>query len=137
MENDLISIGNARTLRLDGRRIGVGMRRGVGALSCGRWLHGRVGCVEEMVLARWMGGWPMASWCVGRVAQLEGCRLEVNWRGFGGSRERVLPAFGMRVLRFERWIARWAFGVKNYAKWLTSRASRPVRDIFLRACLGA
>ena len=50
MENDLISIGNARTLRLDGRRIGVGMRREVGALSCGcgfvaRWARGAIGGV--------------------------------------------------------------------------------------------
>ena len=137
MENDLISIGNARTLRLDGRRIGVGMRRGVGALSCG--------CGFMNALDVWSRCcYPDRGAVVdGFVGALGAWR---NWRGVDRRliagvwvvrAKGFLPAFWMRVLRFGGRHVGWAFGVKNYAKWLTSRASRPVRDIFLRACLGA
>ena len=104
----------------------------VGVASWVRWMCGGDGVIlmEGRVADGFVGAW--VAWCNWRGVDwrlIEGV-LVVRAKGF-------LPAFWMRVFRFERWIARWAFGVKNYAKWLTSRASRPVRDIFLRACLGA
>ena len=101
----------------------MGMRREVGALSCGcgfvgaldvwsRWCYPDRGAVADGFMNAW------GAWCNWRG---------VNWRLIEGvwvvCAKGFLPAFGMRVLRFERWIARWAFGVKNYAKWRMSRVN--------------
>jgi hypothetical protein len=115
-------------------------------LECGAgWGRCRVGVASWV---RWMRGADGVSSLEGRVADGFMNALDAwrNWRGVDWRliegvlvvrAKGFLPAFGMRVFRFERWPARWAFGVKNYAKWLASRVNLPTRDIFLRACYGA
>lgn len=93
MEDDLNSNGNVRTLRLDGRRIGVGMRRGwgrcrVGVASWGCWRRGADGVSLMEGRVAWLHE------CVGRVAQLEGG----DWRLIEGfwwfARKGFCPRFG-------------------------------------------
>ena len=77
--------------------------------------------------ARWMCGVDGVILIEGRVVDgfMNALGVWRNWRGvdwrlIGGvlvvRAKGFLPAFWMRVLRFERRIAHWAFGVKNYAK---------------------
>ena len=111
---------------------GVGRGRcRVGVAPWARWMCGGDVVILMGPGGRWLrGAW--VAWCNWR-----GVDWRLNEGGLVVRAKGFLPVFGMRVLRFERGTARWAFGVKNYAKWLTGRVNRPVRDIFLRACLGA